>query len=74
MKCAVIDCSREGKSQLCPYDGRFHHHGRIHYDCPRAQPTVLTFDESDWHLICDEHYAVLTGEMLAREGVKAFNE
>lgn len=30
--CAVTDCTADGRPQVCPYDGRYHHHGRIHYE------------------------------------------
>lgn len=73
-RCAVVGCRSQGLPQICPYDGRYHHHGRIHYDCPRAQPTALEFYQDEWDLLCDEHYGVLTSELLTREGEKALSE
>jgi hypothetical protein len=53
--CAVAGCTNVGKAHRCPADGADHHHGRIHYTY--CGDHGLTFRD-DWHLICDEHYAV----------------
>jgi hypothetical protein len=60
-RCAVVGCSREGRPQICPYDGSRHHHGRIHYDCGYPKHSVA-FHEGTWDLICDVHYKVVTEE------------
>ena len=64
--CAVDGCEKEGKPQVCPHDGRMHHHGRIHYDCgyPVHSLKFRSMDEG-WFLICDEHYQVVASERLA---------
>ncbi len=60
--CAVVDCIAPGKEHACPFDGRLHHHGCIHYDCAAAAPAVeacgLVFRDG-WGLLCDTHYARL---------------
>ena len=60
-RCAVVGCTNPGKIKGCPYDGRLHHHGRIHYDCGYP-PSSLTFHQRTWDLICDEHYEVCARE------------
>jgi hypothetical protein len=60
-KCAVVDCGNPGRPQVCPYDGRFHHHGRIHYDCGYPAHS-LTFEQGEWLYVCNEHYAILKRE------------
>ncbi len=59
--CAVVDCAGAGRRQTCLYDGRHHHHGCIHYNCPAADVTEhgLRFRPRSWGLLCDEHFAVL---------------
>jgi hypothetical protein len=60
-RCAVVDCPEEGRTQVCPYDGKYHHHGRIHYgnDHPKTKD-LLTFREgAGWELVCDTHKAVI---------------
>lgn len=66
--CAVVGCAREGSPQICPYDGRYHHHGRIHYDCGYPVHSVK-FRDDGWHFVCDEHYRLLDRERA--EFVKA---
>lgn len=56
--CAVEGCEEEGQSQQCPFDGAYHHHGRIHYDREKTYGS-LTFKVDGWHLICDNHYKQL---------------
>lgn len=62
--CAVVGCEAEGKPHPCPYDGGFHHHGCIHYDCVASSDDVkrsgLVFRKGSWGLICDAHYNTLT--------------
>ena len=61
--CAVMNCPEPGRPQVCPYDGSLHGHGMIHYE--EGYPiSRLTF-RAGWHLICEEHYAVLDGERKA---------
>ena len=62
--CAVEGCQSEGHPARCFYDDRYHHHGRIHYNC--GYPThSVTFREDGWYLICDEHYTLLKAEREA---------
>jgi len=65
--CAVEGCSRIGSPQVCPYDGRYHHHGCIHYDCGYPQHSVSFKQDGEWHFICDEHYELLSQERRAFE-------
>lgn len=65
-RCAVVGCSEPGRPQVCPYDGRRHGHGAVHYDCG-SPPSALTFHEDDWYWVCDTHYAVLVEERRAFE-------
>lgn len=65
--CAVVGCRTAGRPQVCPYDGRYHHHGRIHYECHTYKHndpgTELRFRKGAWHLMCDEHYAQIMAEL-----------
>lgn len=65
--CAIKDCPNPGKAQICPYDGKFHHHGLIHYDCHFGRNpvihSVLQFREGGWYAMCDEHYTILKAEL-----------
>jgi hypothetical protein len=67
--CAVEDCWRPGSPQVCLYDGAFHGHGRVHYDCRRAERTAhgLTFRADSWRQLCAEHYDVLRRALEAAE-------
>jgi hypothetical protein len=60
MICAVTDCKDDGHAHICPYDGRFHHHGRIHYGCGYPESS-LKFREG-WNFVCDRHYEILKTE------------
>jgi len=58
--CAVEGCDGEGRPQPCPYDGQFHHHGCVHYECDNGRSGLKFRPRADgWALICDAHYAVL---------------
>lgn len=59
--CAVMDCNEKGKVQWCPYDGRLHSHGMIHYDCGYPQHSVK-FRTDRWRLICDKHFELVKNE------------
>jgi len=67
-RCAVEGCEDEGRRQTCPYDGRVHHHGRVHYpDSAEAQEiwgNRLAFRSmrDGWFLMCDTHMEVLRQE------------
>lgn len=65
-RCAVERCFRAPKPHACPYDGAYHRHGAIHYDCGDPQ-SELTFRQGDWYQVCDEHYVVLCSERRAFE-------
>jgi len=65
--CAVKDCPRPGKPQICFYDGRYHHHGCIHYDCGYPKHSV-EFRNDGWYWLCDEHYEMLKQERIAWHG------
>lgn len=69
--CAVDGCERQGSPQVCLYDGSYHGHGRIHYDCERAERSNhgLKFRQDVWRKICAEHYDVLRRALNAAEGV-----
>jgi hypothetical protein len=65
-RCAVVGCEQPGRPHICPHDGRYHHHGRVHYDsgCPKHS---LDFRDDGWHLLCDEHFAIVKSEREAWE-------
>ena len=58
--CAVIDCPGQGRPQVCLADGRYHHHGCIHYD-HLGEKVGLEFRKG-WGWLCDEHYKQLATE------------
>jgi hypothetical protein len=62
--CAVEGCEEQGKPQVCPYDGRMHRHGKVHYDCGSPK-SALKFRGGRWRLICDTHLGVLQAERKA---------
>lgn len=66
--CAVDGCPGVGRPQVCLYDGKYHHHGFIHYgmEYPEMRELGITFREGGWKGICNEHYALLKA---AREKV-----
>jgi len=55
--CAVTDCKEAGRPQVCPYDGKYHHHGYIHYENGHRWHPQLTFKPGPWRGICDPHMA-----------------
>ena len=63
-RCAVIGCANRGRVQICPYDGRYHHHGRIHY---RDKPSTVEFHKDAWDYVCDNHYKLLCDERRNRQ-------
>ena len=73
--CAVVDCENGGRSQICPFDDRYHHHGRIHYPTDQKEAEGwgsigLAFrplsEGWGWLLICDEHYKVVREDIDRR--------
>lgn len=64
--CAVVDCRQRGRPQVCYSDGRYHHHGCVHYDT--ADPRVRQYV---WCWLCDEHYALLKTESDARRAARS---
>lgn len=65
-RCAVEGCDKRGRPHVCPYDGRYHHHGCIHYDCGYPQHSVA-FKTDGWRWVCNEHYQLLDAERRAWE-------
>ena len=55
--CAVKDCPNPGRPQICLYDGKYHHHGCIHYS--EHPYDTLEFRNGGWYYLCDEHYSQL---------------
>ena len=55
--CAVLDCPKRGRPQVCLACGRYHHHGCIHYD-RLGEQAGLEFSEG-WGWLCEEHYIQL---------------
>lgn len=56
--CSVVGCDNEGRPQVCPFDGRYHHHGRIHYENEHGYPERFGFrfrDDGVWHRTCNAH-------------------
>jgi len=66
--CAVVDCTTAGKPHPCPADGTSHGHGCIHHE--HCHSTLVFRNDSQWHLICDEHYAVCVAARIAWEEAK----
>lgn len=65
-RCAVVGCNEPGRPQQCPYDGTYHRHGAVHYDC--GYPTsALKFHKGDWYWVCDTHISMLAAERKAFE-------
>jgi len=60
-RCAVVGCDQKAKPQQCIYDGNYHRHGAIHYDCGHPK-SKLKFHQGDWFWVCDTHFAVLRAE------------
>ncbi len=60
-RCAVLGCFQKPGPWVCPYDGRRHGHGAIHYDSGYPD-SALTFRQGDWFWICEAHYQVLCAE------------
>lgn len=56
--CAVADCPKTGRRQVCFADGRYHHHGCVHYESAMQRAGIKPRGKS-WGLLCDDHYAVL---------------
>jgi hypothetical protein len=71
--CAVEACTTPGEPQRCLYDGAYHHHGCVHYDCPAAEATNhgLTFRPNGWAWLCAGHYAVLVEAYQRKYGARA---
>lgn len=65
--CCVVDCPNEGKRRICPYDGQYHHHGRIHYSCDHPAHSLAFRAGEGWLLICDEHYRTVVAEVAAHK-------
>lgn len=70
--CAVEGCPAWGEPQVCLYDGRYHHHGRIHYGAryPEMEELGITFrdiEDGGWRGICSRHYGIL------REGRRKYD-
>jgi len=63
MICAVEGCAEQGHVQICPFDGRYHHHGHIHYTNDYGWPELFGFRfiERDgiWHYVCNTHIALI---------------
>ena len=62
MPCAVKNCERQPFPQMCFYDGRIHHHGRIHYQ--GETQSNLTFRD-EWLWLCDHHYKILKNKHIS---------
>ena len=56
--CAFKDCANRGGPKICPYDGRYHHHGCIHYDM--SDPRMR---QGGWCYVCQGHYEELVQEI-----------
>jgi len=68
-RCAVVGCSGNPKSRVCPHDGRRHGHGCVHYwgDYPKHS---LTFYEEGWFWLCDPHFEIVQTERREWESSK----
>jgi hypothetical protein len=63
--CGVEGCGDEGRPQICPYDKRYHRHGMVHYQC--GYPESRLAFRKGWHLLCNEHFAIVKAERKAFE-------
>jgi hypothetical protein len=63
--CAFKDCTRRGGPKICPYDGRYHHHGCIHYDLKDERM------RDGWCWLCQPHYDELVAEVEAKRKARA---
>lgn len=69
--CAVEGCEHTAVPQICLYDGRYHHHGCIHYDCDAAKVTEHGLQFRDgWGWLCPSHYAVLVSAQKRLEQMR----
>ena len=70
-RCAVEGCPNQGRPQVCPYDGRYHHHGRIHYENGHRLHPEMKFrpiDDGGWRGMCDFHYQLIEPRVRAGRG------
>jgi len=61
-QCAVVNCPNLGRRQICPFDGRYHGHGCIHYSNDDKRLN-LEFKTDGWYYICDEHYNFIVSQL-----------
>ncbi len=66
--CAVIDCERPGRPQVCNADGKYHHHGRTHYNDHHPETMQVRPIEDGWFFMCDEHNAEIAAWIEQRRG------
>jgi hypothetical protein len=66
-QCAVEGCTDRGRPQVCPYDGRYHRHGKVHYANEHPWHPTLAFRSGAWRGICDRHYEVIIGAARAAQ-------
>ena len=64
--CAVVGCKDEGRPQVCPYDGRRHHHGHIHYENDHPAHPEMKFRGGEWRDMCNAHYAQIVAALDQR--------
>ena len=69
--CAVKGCERKPYPEVCPYDGRRHHHGCIHYEF--SGEAGLEFHQDHWMWVCMKHHADLC-ENLKKQGRGYFGD
>lgn len=70
-RCMVVGCDQEGHPQVCPFDQRYHHHGRIHYTNDHGYPELFGFRFEElavagWGDICNAHHAAIKEALEAR--------
>jgi len=63
--CAVQGCRNPGRRQVCPYDNRYHHHGKIHYENQHRWHPDLHFKRGPWRGVCDAHMKVILDSKTA---------
>jgi len=75
-RCAVEGCEEAGRAQVCVYDGRYHWHGKIHYENGHPFHPELRFralEDGGWRGVCNDHYqAIKNGaqaELARRQAV-----
>lgn len=64
--CAVEGCENRGQPQICPYDGSYHRHGKVHYENNHPRHPDVKFKAGAWRGICKYHFDGIEPRVRAR--------